>query len=140
MRHSQAHSLFKALLIYRGSFYNPIAVTPMLPSMGERGGVGAPSHAEPARHGDSLREGHGYVPAGERHHGDQGLCSLLVKQVAVSPGRAVIHNTIPTPWNSSLERGDVAEVALTDRVSNTAGFGGRHRTRTYDPLRVKQVL
>ena len=34
----------------------------------------------------------------------------------------------------------LVEVALADGVSNTGGIGGRHRTRTYDPLRVKQVL
>ena len=64
----------------------------------------------------------------------------FVKQVAVSPGKAVIHYTIPTPWDSPLAGGDVADVSLANRVSNIAVRGGRHRTRTYDPLRVKQVL
>ena len=48
----------------------------------------------------------------------------FVKRVAVSPGRAVIQYTIPTPWDSPMAGGDAAEVALADSVMSTGRGGG----------------
>ena len=54
----------------------------------------------------------------------------FVKQVAVSPNRAVIHYTIPTPWDSPIAGADAAEVALADGVMSTGRVGGLRKTRT----------
>ncbi len=54
----------------------------------------------------------------------------FVKQVAVSPARAVIHYTIPTPWDSPLAGADAAEVALAGGVMSTASSGGAYGIRT----------
>ena len=40
----------------------------------------------------------------------------FVKEIAVRPGRAVIHYTIPTPLDNDIDGADVAEVALSRRV------------------------
>ena len=47
----------------------------------------------------------------------------FVKRIAVRPGRAVIHYTIPTPQDSPLRGGDVADVELSERVRSTVPFG-----------------
>ncbi len=48
----------------------------------------------------------------------------FVKRVAVSPGKTVIHFTIPTPWDGPPHGVDITEVELPDHVRNTAGGGG----------------
>ena len=64
----------------------------------------------------------------------------FVKEVEVKPGKAAIVYSIPTPEDSPIGGADAAEVALNGGVRSTVQSGGRCRTRTCDPLRVKQVL
>ena len=64
----------------------------------------------------------------------------FVKEILVRPGRATIIYSIPTPEDSPIGGADAAEVALNRSVRSTVQRGGRCRTRTCDPLRVKQVL
>ncbi len=47
----------------------------------------------------------------------------FVKRIVVRPGRAVIHYTIPTPQDSPLRGGDVADVELGEGVRSTVPFG-----------------
>ncbi|MXX46686.1 MAG: recombinase family protein [Chloroflexi bacterium] len=47
----------------------------------------------------------------------------FVKRIVVRPGRAVIHYTIPTPQDSPLGGGDVANVELSEGVRSTVPFG-----------------
>ncbi|MCY3570722.1 MAG: recombinase family protein [Chloroflexi bacterium] len=47
----------------------------------------------------------------------------FVKRIAVRPGRAVIHYTIPTPQDSPLRGGDLADVELSEGVRSTVSFG-----------------
>ncbi len=64
----------------------------------------------------------------------------FVKEVVVMPDNAVVRYTIPMPDDSPIPGRDAEEMALNGSVLSTVKYGGRHRTRTYDPLRVKQVL
>ena len=64
----------------------------------------------------------------------------FVKEIEVKPGTAAIVYSIPTPEDSPIGGADAAEIALTGRVRSSVRDGGRYRTRTCDPLRVKQVL
>ncbi len=54
----------------------------------------------------------------------------FVKEIAVRPGRAVIHYTIPTPPDNDIDGADVAEVALSRRVMKSVTRGGDRGTRT----------
>ena len=56
----------------------------------------------------------------------------FVKEIAVRPGRATIHYTIPTPEDSPMGGSDVADIALRGPVMNTAMAGGPARVRTWD--------
>ena len=47
----------------------------------------------------------------------------FVKRIAVRPGRAVIHYTMPTPHDSPLLGADAAEVELSEGVRSTVLFG-----------------
>ena len=64
----------------------------------------------------------------------------FVKEIVVKPGRAAIVYSIPTPGDSPIGGADAVEIALNGGVMNSVRHGGRCRTRTCDPLRVKQVL
>ena len=64
----------------------------------------------------------------------------FVKEIAVRPGKAVIHYTIPTPLDNDIDGADVAEVALSRRVMKSVTSGGRSRNRTCDLLCVRQAL
>ena len=64
----------------------------------------------------------------------------FVKEIVVMPGNAVVRYTIPMPDDSPIPGKDAEEMALHSPVLSTVKFGGRSRTRTCDPLRVKQVL
>ena len=48
----------------------------------------------------------------------------FVKEVAVRPGRATIHYAIPTPEDSPIGGGDVAEVVLNGGVMNLGAVSG----------------
>ncbi len=50
--------------------------------------------------------------------------------IAVRPGRATIHYSIPTPEDSPIEGGDAAEVVLNGGVMNMGVAGGDRGTRT----------
>ena len=63
----------------------------------------------------------------------------FVKEIVVKPGRAAIVYSIPTPDDSPAGGADAVEIALNGGVMNSVRRG-RCRTRTCDPLRVKQVL
>ena len=52
----------------------------------------------------------------------------FVKEIAVRPGKAVIHYTIPTPLDNDIDGADVAEVALSRRVMKSVTRGGPGRT------------
>ncbi len=52
----------------------------------------------------------------------------FVKSILVSPGRATIHYTIPTPPDSPIDGGDAADVALSERVLGTVSVGGPNLT------------
>ncbi|MBI4187552.1 MAG: hypothetical protein HY530_08640 [Chloroflexi bacterium] len=66
---------------------------------------------------------------------DEGLWCLnrsFVKEVQVTGNKAVMNYTMPElPDNLTIEKAVVLP---------TVRYGGRYRTRTCDPLRVKQVL
>ncbi len=47
----------------------------------------------------------------------------FVKRIAVRPGRAVIHYTIPTPHDSPLGGTDIVDVELSEGVRSTVPFG-----------------
>ena len=47
----------------------------------------------------------------------------FVKRIAISPGRALIYYTIPTPADSPLQGADVADVELSEEVRSTVPFG-----------------
>ena len=57
----------------------------------------------------------------------------FVKEVAVSPGTATIHYTIPTPEDGSIGGADIAEIALS-QVMSSVTRGGEGETRTPTPL------
>ena len=61
----------------------------------------------------------------------------FVKQVAVSPGKAVIHYSIPTPWDSPIAGAEAAEVALTGGVMSTGRVGGPEETRTFGARQIE---
>ncbi len=48
----------------------------------------------------------------------------FIKRIAVEPGRATIHYTIPMPEDSPIGRKDAAEVALADSVRSSVRDGG----------------
>ena len=52
----------------------------------------------------------------------------FVKQIAVSPGRATIHYTIPTPEDNAIGGADIAEVALSRQVMSSVTVGGLRET------------
>ena len=54
----------------------------------------------------------------------------FIKRIAVEPGRATIHYTIPMPEDSPIGRKDAAEVALAEGVRSSVRDGGAgvHRT------------
>ena len=54
----------------------------------------------------------------------------FVKEIAVRPGKATIHYTIPTPEDSPIEGEDAAEVVLNGEVMNMGVAGGVDGTRT----------
>ena len=64
----------------------------------------------------------------------------FVKEVAVRPGNATIHYTIPTPQDNDIGGSDIAEIALSRQVMNSVTRGGRSRDRTCDLLCVRQAL
>ena len=64
----------------------------------------------------------------------------FVKQIAVEPGRAVIHYTIPMPDDSPIGRKDAAEVALADGVRSSVRDGGPSWTRTRDLSLIRTAL
>ena len=57
----------------------------------------------------------------------------FVKEVAVRPGRATIIYTIPTPEDSPIGGGDVAELVLNGGVMNMGAVSGEAGTRTRTP-------
>ena len=57
----------------------------------------------------------------------------FVKEIRVSPGKAVIHYTMPTPPDSSIRGGTAAEVALESPVLPTVTRGRPTGTRTVRP-------
>ena len=63
----------------------------------------------------------------------------FVKSILVSPGRATIHYTIPTPPDSPIDGGDAADVALSERVLGTVSVGGACGIRTRD-LRLERAM
>ena len=48
----------------------------------------------------------------------------FVKEIAVRPGKAVIHYTIPTPLDNEIDGADIAAVALSRRVMKSVTRGG----------------
>ncbi len=64
----------------------------------------------------------------------------FVKEIVVMPGDALVRYTIPMPDDSPIPGRNAEEMALNGSVLSTVKNGGRCRTRTYDPLRVKQML
>ena len=64
----------------------------------------------------------------------------FVREIAVNPGEAVIHYTIPTPKDSPLKGGDAADVALRGPVMSTVPPSGAEGSRTPDLLRAKEAL
>ena len=56
------------------------------------------------------------------------------------PGDALMRYTVPMPDDSLIPGRATEKVALNGSVLSTVHDGGRYRTRTCDPLRVKQVL
>ncbi len=47
----------------------------------------------------------------------------FVRRIAIRPGHAVIHYTIPTPADSPIQGADAAEVVLSEKVRSTVAFG-----------------
>ena len=64
----------------------------------------------------------------------------FVKQIAVEPGRAVIHYTIPMPDDSPIGRKDAAEVALAEGVRSSVRDGGPGWIRTSDRAVMSRLL
>ena len=64
----------------------------------------------------------------------------FVKEIVVMPGDALMRYTVPMPDDSLIPGRAAEKVALNGSVLSTVKNGGRSRTRTCDPLRVKQVL
>ena len=64
----------------------------------------------------------------------------FVKEIVVTPDDALLRYTVPMPEDSLVPGGATEKVALDGAVLPTVKIGGRCRTRTCDPLRVKQVL
>ena len=64
----------------------------------------------------------------------------FVKEVAVAPGAATIHYTIPMPDDSRLRGRDMEEVALGDPVLSTVNSGGAGGIRTPYLLTASQTL
>ncbi len=58
----------------------------------------------------------------------------FVKEIAVRPGTATIHYTIPTPEDNDIGGADFAEIALSRRVMSSVTRGGEGETRTPTPL------
>ncbi len=58
----------------------------------------------------------------------------FVKRIAVKPGRATIHYTIPMPEDSPIGRKDAAEAALAEGVRKSVHDGGPSCTelRTFE--------
>ena len=54
----------------------------------------------------------------------------FVKEIAVRPGRATIHYTIPTPPDNAIGGSDIAEIALGRRVRKSVTRGGPGGIRT----------
>ncbi len=63
----------------------------------------------------------------------------FVKEIAVRPGTATIHYTIPTPDDSPIRGADAAEVALGSPVMNTVPSGRACGIRTRD-LRLERAV
>ena len=63
----------------------------------------------------------------------------FIQRIEVSPGRAVIHYTIPMPEDSPIGRSDRAELGLEGGVRKSVRVGGPSGTRTQD-LRIKSPL
>ncbi len=59
----------------------------------------------------------------------------FIKRIAVEPGRAVIHYTIPMPEDSPIGRKDTAEVALADSVRSSVRDGGPDWTKSRTGVR-----
>ena len=70
----------------------------------------------------------------------------FVKQVAVRPGSATIHYTIPTPEDNDIGGADIAEIVLSRGVMSSVTRGGpalqpsadpnlteQHASKTYGP-------
>ncbi len=64
----------------------------------------------------------------------------FIKRIAVEPGRAVIHYTIPMPEDSPIGRKDTAEVALAEGVRNSVRDGGPGWIRTSDRAVMSRLL
>ena len=64
----------------------------------------------------------------------------FIKQIAVEPGRATIHYTIPMPEDSPIGRKDTAEVALAEGVRSSVRNGGPSWTRTRDLSLIRTAL
>ena len=58
----------------------------------------------------------------------------FVKEIAVRPGRATIHYTIPTPPDNAIDGSDIAEIALGRQVRKSVTRGGPTDTvlRTFE--------
>ncbi len=63
----------------------------------------------------------------------------FVKRISISPGRAVIHYTIPTPDDSPIGGADNAEIELDEGVRSTVPFGRAWGIRTPD-LRLERAV
>ena len=63
----------------------------------------------------------------------------FVKEIAIRPGTATIHYTIPTPDDSPLRGADAAEIALRSPVMSTAPVGRACGIRTRD-LRLERAV
>ncbi len=59
--------------------------------------------------------------------GTRAFIRSFVKEIEVSPLKATIHYTIPTPEDSPIGGGDAAEVALNGGVRNMVQDGGLFR-------------
>ena len=63
----------------------------------------------------------------------------FVKEIAVRPGRATIHYTIPTPPDNAIDGSDIAEIALGRQVRKSVtpwwgrGDSNSHAARAHDP-------
>ena len=64
----------------------------------------------------------------------------FVKEIVVMPGDALMRYTVPMPDDSLIPGRATEKVALNGSVLSTVHDGGRYRTRTCDPVRVKRVL